>query len=291
MSADLAADTAVRADPANSGRYHVMLPDHWDFLLPSGGVVMTCALRAAVAELGDPALRFASATTIFCTPIKHGPLVADVVVLRRGGSAVQVRVALRDGSGEPGLELLATFMRERKGPDVRGVAFPRVRSLADALPVDDGSRHNPLVRLRFHQQLEYKIADGERFWQPEDTAGPARYARWVRYRTPQRDAAGRLDRLALMPLIDMMPAALHRAIGPGSYRFQAPSLDLTTYVIDDTTREWLLLAVTARRAKAGWAIADTDVWDDEGRYLAHGAQAMFLRGVAGEPPVIDASER
>src|SRR6185436_17003313 len=239
MYADLAADTAVRRDPATPGRYHIMLPDHWDFLMPSGGVVMTCALRAAEAELRDPMLRFASATTIFCTPIKNGPLVADVVVLRRGGSAVQVRVALRDGSGEPGLELLATFMRERKGPDVRGVAFPRVRSLADALPVDDGSRHNPLVRLRFHQQLEYKIADGERFWQPEDTAGPARYARWVRYRTPQRDAAGRLDRLALMPLIDMMPAALHRAIGPGSYRFQAPSLDLTTYVIDDTTREWL----------------------------------------------------
>jgi len=291
MSADLAADTAVRADPAIPGRYHVTLPDHWDFLMPSGGVVMTCALRAAAAELGDPALRFASATTIFCTPIKNGPLIADVFVLRRGGSAAQVRVALRDGSGEPGLELLATFMRERKGPDVRGVAFPRVRSLADALPIDDGTRSSPLVRLRFHQQLEYRIADGDRFWQPEETAGPARYARWVRYRTPQRDAGGRLDRLALMPLIDMMPVALHRAIGPGSYRFHAPSLDLTTYVIDDTTREWLLLAVTARRAKAGWAIADTDVWDDEGRYLAHGAQAMFLRGVAGEPPVVDASER
>ena len=291
MPADLAADTAVRADPATPGRYHVTLPDHWDFLMPSGGVVMTCALRAAAAELGDPALRFASATTIFCTPIKNGPLVADVFVLRRGGSAAQVRVALRDGSGEPGLELLATFMRERKGPDVRGVAFPRVKSLADALPIDDATRSSPLVRLRFHQQLEYRIADGDRLWQPEETAGPARYARWVRYRTPQRDAAGRLDRLALMPLIDMMPVALHRAIGPGSYRFHAPSLDLTTYVIDDTTREWVLLAVTARRAKAGWAIADTDVWDDEGRYLAHGAQAMFVRGVAGEPPVVDASER
>src|SRR5215467_3513172 len=81
MSADLAADTAVRADPDTPGRYHIQLPDHWDFLMPSGGVAMTCALRAAVAEIGDPALRFASATTIFCTPIKHGSLVSDVVVL------------------------------------------------------------------------------------------------------------------------------------------------------------------------------------------------------------------
>jgi acyl-CoA thioesterase len=290
MYADLAVDTAVRADPEVRGRYHLTLPDRWDFLMPSGGVVMTCALRAAEAALGDPALRFASATTIFCTPIRNGALVADVVVLRRGGSTVQIRVALRDRSGEPGLELLATFMRERKGPDVQGVAFPSVKSLADATPVDNMSRNYP-AGLRFHQQFEYRIADGERFWQPDVTAGPARYARWARYRTPQRDTRGRFDRLALPPLIDMMPAALHRAIGPGSYRFHAPSLDLTTYIIDDTTREWLLFAVTARRAKAGWAIADTDVWDDEGRFIAHGAQAMYIRGVAGEPPVVDASKR
>ncbi|MBC7975318.1 MAG: thioesterase family protein [Myxococcales bacterium] len=292
MSADLAADTAVRADPTTPGRYLATLPDHWDFLMPSGGVVMTCALRAAAAELADPALRFASATTIFCTPIKNGPLVIEVVVLRRGGSTAQLRVALRDGSGEPGLEVLATFMRERKGPDVRGVAFPKVRSLADALPVpSEGARTDPHMRLRFHQQLEYKIAEGARFWQPDEAPGPARYARWARYRTPQRDVSGHFDRLALTPLIDMMPAALHRAIGPGDYRFFAPSLDLTAYVIDDTTSEWLLFAVTARRAKAGWAIADTDVWDDQGRYIAHGSQAMFLRSVAGEPPVVDASER
>ncbi|TMQ10426.1 MAG: thioesterase family protein [Deltaproteobacteria bacterium] len=291
MFADLAVDTAARADSHTPGRYHTLLPHHWDFLLPSGGVVMTCALRAAAAELADPALRFASATTIFCTPIKHGPLVSDVVVLRRGGSAAQVRVALHDASGEPGLEVLATFLRERKGPDVRGVPLPRVRSLADALSVDNASRSSPHVLLRFHQQLEYRIADGARFGHDGEAAGPPRYARWVRYRTPQRDAHGRLDRLALMPLIDMMPAALHRAIGPGSYRFHAPSLDLTTYVIDDTSREWLLCAITSRRARAGWAISDVDVWDDEGRYLAHGAQAMFIRGVAGEPPVIDASGR
>ena len=42
--ADLAADTAVRADEAVPGRYTLTLPDHWDYLLPSGGVVMTAAL-------------------------------------------------------------------------------------------------------------------------------------------------------------------------------------------------------------------------------------------------------
>jgi len=291
MAADLAADTAMHRDPEVPGRYRTTLPDHWDFLMPSGGVVMTCALRAAAAELADPTLRLASATTIFCTPLANGPLVADVTVLRRGGTTAQVRVALRDGSGEPGLEVIATFLRDRKGPDVRCLPFPNVKSFDDAIVVERNGGHALGDPLSFHQQLEYRIADGVKFWQPDDAAGPARYARWARYKVPQRDADGNYDRFALPPLIDMMPAALHRAIGPGEYRFFAPSLDLTTYVIDDTAREWLLFVVTARRAKAGWAIADTDVWDDEGRYLAHGSQGMYLRGVAGEPPTVDASKR
>ncbi len=299
MFADLAADTAVRADPEIPGRFHFQLPDHWDYLLPSGGTVMTCALRAAEAALAEPVLRLASATMIFCTPINPGPLVADVVVLRRGGSTAQVRVALRHATPGPddaqGVEMTVTFCRDRKGPDVRGVAFPRTaRSLADALPVEDEASNNPHTRFRFYRQLECRIADGDRYWISGTSgleAGPARYARWLRYKVPQRDAQGRLDRLALPPLLDTMPTALHRAIGPGPYRFYAPSLDLTTYVVADTLREWLLVAVTMRRAHLGWAIADAEVWDDEGRFIAYGAQAMYLQSVAGDPPVIDASTR
>jgi acyl-CoA thioesterase len=131
------------------------------------------------------------------------------------------------------------------------------------LPVEDDAPNNPHARFRFYHQLDCRIADGDRYWSSGLAAGPARYARWLRYKTPQCDADGHLDRLALPPLIDTMPTALHRAIGPVGYRFYAPSLDLTTYVVDDTRREWLLVAVTVRRAHAGWAIADAEVWDDE----------------------------
>jgi acyl-CoA thioesterase len=260
---------------------------------------MTCALRAAEAAVGAPLLRLASTTAVFCTPIHPGPLVADVTVLRRGGSTAQLRVWLRHAAPPPaaaedenvGLELTATFCRDRRGPDVRVATFPEVRALADALPVLDDAPNNPHTRFRIFQQLECRIAEGERFWTSEFSASPARFARWFRYRVPQRDAHGRLDRLAILPLIDTMPTALHRAIGPGDYRFYAPSLDLTTYFVDDTTREWLLVAATLRRARAGWAVAEADVWDDEGRLVAHGAQAMYLQNVAGEPPTIDASSR
>ncbi|HEU4612809.1 MAG TPA: thioesterase family protein [Kofleriaceae bacterium] len=291
-SADLAVDTAVRADPEVAGRYHVELPNHWDYLLPSGGVVMTCALRAAEAHVADRELRLASATTIFATPVHPGHLIADVHLIRRGGSTAQVRVTMRhEKAADTQLELVATFMRDRKGPDVVGVAFPSVTPLAEAPPAEDGAANNPHTRFRIYHQLETRLADGAAFWTPDFEAGPARYARWFRYRVPQNDRDGRFDRLALPPLVDTMPTALHRAIGPGPYRFYAPSLDLTLYTVDDTTREWVLVAVTMRRARGGWAIADADVWDDEGRYLAHGAQAMYLQSVSGEPPTVDATRR
>jgi acyl-CoA thioesterase len=293
--ADLAVDTAVRADPDVPGRYHLNLPDHWDYLLPSGGMVMTAALRAAEAHVADPTLRLISATTIFASPIHPGRCVADVHVIRRGGSTAQVRVIFRhtqEKDGEPGLELVATFSRDRKGPDVIGTAFPAtVKSLADAVSIDDGASNNPHTRFRFYHQLESRLAEGEPFWQPSFAAGPARYARWFRYKVPQRDAEGRFDRLAIAPLVDTMPTALHRAIGPGGYRFYAPSLDLTLYAVDDTLREWLLVSVTLRRAKGGIAIADAEVWDDESRLVAYGAQAMYLHTLSGDPPTIDASRR
>lgn len=294
--ADLAVDTAVRADPDVAGRYHLVLPTSWDYVLPSGGVVLTCALRAAQAALGDPLLRLASTTAMFATPIHAGRLVADVHVVRRGGATAQVRVTLRDavnqteGEDNAGVEVLSTWCRDRRGPDVRGAGFPAVASLADARSVDDGVGSNPHARFAFYQQLETRIADGEPFWRADWAAGPARYARWMRYRAPQRDADG-FDRLALPPLIDTMPTALHRAIGPGGYRFFAPSLDLTVHAVDDTAREWLLVAVRLTRARMGWASAECEVWDDEGRFVAYGTQAMYIHGVAGEPPVIDASRR
>jgi acyl-CoA thioesterase len=256
---------------------------------------MTAALRAAEAYVADRELRLASATTIFASPIHPGRCIADVHLIRRGGSTAQLRVVLRhtqEKNNEPGLELIATFTRDRKGPDVIGVPFPAtVKALADAGSVDDGAANNPHTRFRFYQQLECKLADGEPFWQPSFAEGPARYARWFRYKVPQRDAEGRLDRLAIPPLVDTMPTALHRAIGPGPYRFYAPSLDLTVYTVDDTLREWLLVSVILRRAKGGWAIADAEVWDEDGILVAYGSQAMYLHTLSGDPPTVDASRR
>lgn len=295
MAADLAADTHARASEV-PGRYHIALPTHWDYLLPSGGVVMTCALRAAEAHLGDAGLRLASATTIFASPVHPGDLIADVHVIRRGGTTAQVRVMLdhatRIANGDGAVEVVATFARDRQGPDVTCMAMPAwAKLLAESAAFETNVEANPSARFRFNHQFDIRIADGESHGWPSVAGSVPRFAMWMRYRVPQRDSHGNFDRLALPPMIDIMPAALHRAIGSNSYRFYAPSLDLTTYFVDDTRCEWLLIAVSLRRARAGLAVADAEVWDDEGRFIAYGAQAMYVRGVSGEPPTVDLAVR
>ncbi|MEZ4362609.1 MAG: thioesterase family protein [Kofleriaceae bacterium] len=287
--ADLRADT--RGVRVGEGRYALELSDAWDYVLPSGGVIQTCALRAAADELAAEELRLCSATAVFCAPLQRGALELEVVVLRRGVATAQVRVDVRNRGAELGAVVTATFASPRRGPDVRGAAMPRTRAVGDALRTDGGEPASPHARFRFYRQVECRIADGERTWLPEFEAGPARYARWFRYRVAQRTPGGLLDRLALPPLIDTMPTALQRAIGPGDYQFYAPSLDLTLHVVDDTAREWLLLSSYVRRALDGVAVGEMEVWDDEGRFLAFGTQAMYLKRLTGAPPAVDASRR
>jgi len=286
--ADLAADTT--AERVAPGRYRLDVSRRWDFLLPSGGMVTSAALRAAAAELGDDDLRLVSATAIFCEPNHPGPVDIDVELLRAGGSAVQTLVHMR-APGGAGVRVTATFGRERVGPDLRGAAPPDVPPPDASLDLTADEPRNPHARARFFTNLECRMAVGTRFWTDEFVAGPARCGRWFRYRRPQRDVRGHLDRLALLPIADTMPAALTQAIGPGSYRFHAPSLDLTMHVVDDTDREWVLVSAYVRRARGGWAIGEAELWDDQGRLLAVASQAMYVRTMAGEPPVVDASTR
>jgi acyl-CoA thioesterase len=295
-AADLAADTTVKLLLGSDDVYRTVLPNSWDYLLPSGGAVMTVALRAAQTALSEPRMRLLSATSIFCKPVPAGPCEVQATVLRRGKNVSQVRASLRV-AGDLAMEVSASFGRLRIGPDVRGAKFPDVRSLQHSTATDgpNSPSGNPYQMFRFYQQLECRIAEGDIHWRDDSfIAGPARYARWMRYKKPQLDATGVFDRLALPPLIDTMPSALHRAIGQhgaNDYRFYAPSLDLTIHVVADTTCEWLLLRSYVRRAADGYAIADIEVWDEAQQLIAFGCQSMYLHTVSGTPPVVDASNR
>ena len=92
---DLAAATRVTPVAHAPGWYTADLPNAWSYLTPSGGVLMTVAMRAMAAELGDDALHPVSATTVFMSRVPAGPLAVRVEVLRRGNAACQVRAVAR----------------------------------------------------------------------------------------------------------------------------------------------------------------------------------------------------
>lgn len=277
--ADLAADTAVTPLTKAPGWYTATLPDSWDFATPSGGVLMTVALRAMAHELSDPGLRPISATTLFMSPVPNGPLQIRVEVLRRGGAAAQLRAALSSTSVPgPGLEVSATFARARSGPEFLAASPPDV-------PPPDRCEATQRMRLqhwsppRIFDNIEIRYPPGTRWWEPDFTPSPdARAARWFRYKVPQYvgDPAvdGQLDWFALPPVMDTMPPAIRSLLGPAE-PFDAPSLDLTVHFCEPTTADWLLVAAYSRHGAGGYATAEVEVWGDD-RLVAYGTQTMIL---------------
>lgn len=275
---DLARDTAVTKLAVAPGWYTAELSDAWDFRTPSGGALMTVAMRAMQQELADPGLRPLSANTHFCSPVPAGPLEVRVEVLRHGGAAAQVRAQLSSTTMPgPGLEVSATFARDRDGIDVTDLEPPAVQPPDQCASFDDAPLLIARERPRFFANLESRLAAGHPWWTEGWTAGPARIARWFRYKVPQRLADGRFDPLAIPPIADTMPPALIQKLGPDHEPFFAPSLDLTIHFLEDTTAEWILTAVHVPRARAGYATADAQIWDDRGRLIATATQMMLLR--------------
>jgi acyl-CoA thioesterase len=227
------------------------------------------------AELGDPALRPISANTHFCTAVPAGPLEIRTEVLRRGNVAAQVRAALSSTMMPgPGLEVSATFGRDRDGIDVVDAEPPPVKTPAGSSPIVPGATD---FRPRFFENFESRLAWGAPWWTKTWTPGPARIGRWFRYRVPQGRADGTFDPLAIPPIADTMPPALVQRLGPDTPPFHAPSLDLTIHFLGDTRSEWILTWVHARRARGGYATADCEIWDDAGNLIAFATQTMMLR--------------
>lgn len=279
---DLAADTAVTRLRVAPGWYTANVPPAWNFRTPSGGVLMTVAMRAMQEELGDSGLRPISAHTHFCSPVPAGPLEVRVEVLRHGGAAAQVRAQLSSTSMPgPGLEVSATFGRDRDGVDLIDIEPPDVLPPEQAPEMDRQVGTTPTLSPAFFSNLDTRLVIGEPWWGTDWKAGRAQLGRWFRYKIPQRLADGRLDPFALPPIADTMPPALMQKLGPNHEPFHAPSLDLTVHFLEDTDAEWLLVDVHARRARAGFATASAEIWDDRQRLIAFATQTMMLRRVVG----------
>ena len=283
-ASDLAQDSVVTRLKAAPGWYTAEIGEEWNFATPSGGVLMTTAMRAMLEELGDRDLRPLSANTHFCSPVPAGPMEIRVEILRHGRAAAQVRAQLSSTSVPgPGLEVSATFARRRPATiEMLDADFPDVAKPDELEPMtavrDIAGRERP----RFFDNFDSRLAAGEPWWTDDWKAGRARIARWFRYGVPQKLADGRLDPMAIPPIADTMPPALIQKLGPGHAPFFAPSLDLTVHFLEDTWAEWLLADVHARWAGSGYSTADVEIWDVEGKLIAFATQMMFLRSEPAE---------
>jgi acyl-CoA thioesterase len=262
--------TALRVGP---GRYRLDISDAWSFRDPSGGVLMTAALRAAAQELGDARLRIRSATTLFASSVTSGPLDIEVLLLRRGGTAAQLRINVRNaGSEGPGLDVLATFARARsEGPSFVQAEAPNV-SPPEECELIEGFHFAPIF-----SRWETRLAYGSNWFHGDWKAGPARVGRWIRYRDPVTLEDGGFDPLALPPVIDWMPPSMIQRLGPDFEPFFAPSLDLTVHFLADTRAEWLLFDTETRFAGDGYASAGVHVFDPTGALVGYGTQMWLHR--------------
>lgn len=281
--ADLSRDTAAEPVPKSPGHYVVELPDHWNYVNPSGGVLLSAALRAIVREIGDPSYELLSATTLFCQPILAGRLLVVVSVLRRGERAIQVRASLTAlAQPGPGLEVIATLARDGEGPDVHGVSMPDVPVPEEAAAPDDGAERAKLP-FPFYRNVDVALAIGEPMWKPGWSQGPSHVAYWYRHKVPQVTADGRFDPIALPPIADTMPGALTRKLGPDHERYMMPSIDLSVFFIARPKSEWILVESFVERARGGYAVGSATLWDREGGLVARAAQTMTLRPLRRRP--------
>jgi acyl-CoA thioesterase len=274
---NLLADLALRPHPKHAGVYQAELGNAWSFLMPSGGMLMSLALAAMERHLGDEGQKVVSANAIFCEALPEGPVNVTVTLLRRGKAASQLRARLQEGAepddSRPGLEVSATFAKDREGPDLKDARFPsEVARWEDSRPAPE--HHYPVP---FLDNFEDRLALGHLRTGEEWPVGPGRYARWLRFLLPPRLADGRLSPLALPPIADLMPPALLQMLGSTAPRFLAPSLDLTIHFLEPTTADRVLVYSRCRRAQHGYATADVELFDPDGRILAFGTQVMMIR--------------
>jgi hypothetical protein len=291
--ADLRNALSVEPVATNPGHYRGELDRAWSFLLPSGGVLTSLALSAMRMELARFDVDFAptSATATFCSAIAEGPLDIEVVILRLGRTAAQLRAHLRPRSttaapGDIGLEVSATFAARTNDVGLTAQSFrpcPAVPAFEDCpvyAPAATG-----ITPPNFYRNLEVRRARGDVWWSRAWAPAEPHVSRYYRYLVPPALPDGRLDPLALPPIADTMASAVHQAVGSRTPPLIFPSLDLTLHFIapaDGHPTTPILVDCTAHAIFGSTASASAEVWQGD-TLLLTATQTMTLRAIKASP--------
>lgn len=287
VPADFLADTDLCPDPAVAGRFGIDVSPAWNVIYTFGGMSFGLALRGAERALARDDLALVSAHAVFCEPVAAGPVVVDTTVLRQGRAAAQVHADLRVGappadarSTTPNVALSAVFGRVDDSPvDFTGIEFPDDVLEPEASPrPSETSEDSPFGRIRFHDQVEWRIATPGFDPRATDRApGPARAQVWMRFLDEPRRPDGTLDPVALAVPADTLGWALFRRTGTSLPPFLVLTLELDLQVLAPTRSRWLLQDVRCQHAGGGFAFGTVELWDEDRRLVAMASQRARLR--------------
>ena len=247
-------------EKAGDGRYRATLDHSWDLMpLPQGGIVASFALRAAEAEVADPAQKLRTCTAVFAGQVAAGELEVDVTVLRRGRSATQVLATVRNAGrdvGDHDARCLRVFKRAAppsstcRSPSsrLRRSVIRTAKILLPGWSRSHRARSGPASRAA---QLSVT-----RRGRTTSRPGP----RWLlgcASTIPRYGDDGALDPLGVLTLADRMPGSVAERIGRQGDPWFSPSADLTFHLFEPARTEWLLAHDRARWADDGWASAES----------------------------------
>jgi hypothetical protein len=263
-------DATKVAARANGTTFDVELDPQWTVGdKPNGGYLLSILGRAATsteAAASHPHPLAASATYLAVPAV--GPAVVEVIPLRVGRSASQLRTRLVQG-GQACVEALLTL--GRLDPD----AAPRwVDSPAVALPAEDECAALPVeppgagFKVNLMEVVEQRLDPavlGFAFGQPSQQA---ELRGWLRF------ADGLpADPLSLLFVADSFPPATF-AIGSIGW---VPTLELTVYVRAVPSPGALRVRQVARLVEDGMVDEVCEVWDARGRLVAQATQLAKVR--------------
>lgn len=274
------------ADDSTPGRYRVDIHERWNCpIVPHGGLVTAIAAKAMATALDMPEQRLRSITSVFAGQVKPGPVTVDVTPIRKGRSISQLSATVCNEGEDAGLTCLAVFGASRVGYEFTDLEPPIDLPPVEECPSfrDRPSPFRDMFPFEFWEHVDSRMAQGHVQWEGHYEPTTSERVYWYRFDEPAVDDEGVWDPLTLVTLCDTMPGAVGERMGPDDTIWLPPSCDLTVHVLGDTKAEWIIGRNRARFAGDGYASADMELWDPDGRLLAYGTQVFFFVFPQGPP--------
>lgn len=270
MTYEFDEDTAV--SPLGAGTYAGQISPRWNVGdKPNGGYLLAIAVRATEAEIPQP--HPFTTTAHYLKAADPGGVNIDVETVRSGRSLATAEARMYQGDAEV-LRVLSTFgdLARLDGPTHITGGPPDLPPVEDCLRGRAKMPDGTVVPIA--ERFEVAAHPDTLGWVRGRPTGQATLGAWVRF------ADGRpADPLSLTLIVDALPPPVFDLGAQG----WVPTIELTVHVRGLPAPGWLKLWASTRFLQGGYLEEDVEVWDTEGRLVAHSRQLARLTGWARPP--------